>query len=42
MHKLVQEATRYALSKSDKEGVEAYFSRLAFQTIADLFPNRER
>ncbi|RKK62226.1 hypothetical protein BFJ66_g1033 [Fusarium oxysporum f. sp. cepae] len=40
MHKLVQEATRYGLSKSTDD--EMYFSRAALQIVTSLFPGRHR
>lgn len=45
LHNLVQEATRYGLSaKSSDDGVEdeAYFSNVALQITATLFPERKR
>jgi tetratricopeptide (TPR) repeat protein len=38
MHKLVQEATQYALSGRDRRKDEAQYSRLALRAVADLFP----
>ncbi|KAJ9137581.1 Kinesin light chain [Pleurostoma richardsiae] len=40
MHKLMQEATRYNLSK--KQAEEAHFSHVALHAICDLFPERRR
>ena len=42
MHKLVQEATRYGLSRPEKQDMEAYFSKLALQVVSELFPVPER
>ncbi|KAK4206669.1 P-loop containing nucleoside triphosphate hydrolase protein [Rhypophila decipiens] len=41
MHKLVQEATRYGLSIRNPEK-EVYFSGIALQIMAELFPERKR
>ena len=40
MHKLVQEATQYALRRRHRREDEAYFSKLALEVITDLFPQR--
>ncbi|KAK4246078.1 hypothetical protein C7999DRAFT_42471 [Corynascus novoguineensis] len=42
MHKLVQEATQYALRRSDRRKAEVHFSKLALQVVMDLFPERGR
>ncbi|KAI3319313.1 hypothetical protein HD806DRAFT_539348 [Xylariaceae sp. AK1471] len=43
MHKLVQEAARYRLQRSEVETRgEAYFARAAFQITDHLFPNSRR
>ncbi len=42
MHKLVQEATRYGLSRPGKQDEEAYFSSAALQVVSDLFPAQQR
>ena len=42
MHKLVQEATRYALSRRDRQKDEAHFSKLALRVVTDLFPEPRR
>ena len=42
MHKLVQEALRYNLSRKGKQAEQAYFSRTAYQIVFDLFPQRRR
>lgn len=41
MHKLVQEATRYGLSRPEKQDEEAYFSTVAVHVVSDLFPVSE-
>ncbi|KAM7196692.1 hypothetical protein V8F33_006032 [Rhypophila sp. PSN 637] len=41
MHKLVQEATRYGLSRRNPEN-EVYFSGTALQIMAELFPEPKR
>ncbi|KAK4043752.1 hypothetical protein C8A01DRAFT_43319 [Parachaetomium inaequale] len=38
MHKLVQEATRYALSGNHRRKDEARFSKLAIRIVTELFP----
>ncbi|KAK4252200.1 hypothetical protein C7999DRAFT_37170 [Corynascus novoguineensis] len=42
MHKLVQEATQYALSRRDRRKDETHFSKLALLVVTDLFPERRR
>ncbi|GAB1317356.1 hypothetical protein MFIFM68171_07566 [Madurella fahalii] len=42
MHKLVQEATQYALSRKGRRKDEARFSKLALRVVTDLFPERQR
>ena len=42
MHKLVQEATRYALRRRDTPKDEVHFSKLALRVVTDLFPERRR
>ncbi|KAK3305293.1 uncharacterized protein B0T15DRAFT_574665 [Chaetomium strumarium] len=42
MHKLVQEAAQYALSRRDRRKDEASFSKLALRVVVDLFPERRR
>ncbi|KAK4044798.1 hypothetical protein C8A01DRAFT_11754, partial [Parachaetomium inaequale] len=42
MHKLVQEATRYALRRRDRRKDEVHFSKLALRVVTDLFPERRR
>ena len=42
MHKLVQEATQYALRRRDRRGDKVHFSRLALQVVTDLFPECRR
>ncbi|KAH6851132.1 P-loop containing nucleoside triphosphate hydrolase protein [Chaetomium sp. MPI-CAGE-AT-0009] len=40
MHKLVQEATRYALTHKDKRKDQVRYSELALRVVADLFPGQ--
>ncbi|KAK3687190.1 hypothetical protein B0T22DRAFT_121957 [Podospora appendiculata] len=42
MHKLVQDATQYALSRRDRREDEVRFSKLALRAVTDLFPERRR
>ena len=42
MHKLVQEATQYALRRRRRREDEVYFSKLALQVVTNLFPERRR
>ncbi|KAK3690562.1 hypothetical protein B0T22DRAFT_537180 [Podospora appendiculata] len=42
MHKLVQDATQYALSRRDRREDEVHFSKLALRVVTDLFPERRR
>ncbi|KAK4243314.1 hypothetical protein C7999DRAFT_44849 [Corynascus novoguineensis] len=42
MHKLAQEATRYALRSRNRHRDEVYFSKLALPVVIDLFPEGER
>ncbi|KAK3681019.1 hypothetical protein B0T22DRAFT_540359 [Podospora appendiculata] len=42
MHKLVQDATLYALSRRDRREDEVHFSKLALRVVTDLFPERRR
>ncbi len=42
MHKLVQEATRYGLSRPEKQDEESYFFNAALQVVSDLFPARQK
>ncbi|KAK3693269.1 hypothetical protein B0T22DRAFT_496127 [Podospora appendiculata] len=42
MYKLVQDATRYALSRRDRREDEVHFSKLALWVITDLFLERRR
>ena len=42
MHKLVQEALRYSLSRAEKQAEQVYFSRTACQVVADLFPKQRQ
>jgi tetratricopeptide (TPR) repeat protein len=42
MHKLVQEATGYSLSRESRREDEKHFSEVALDTLTDLFPESRR